>query len=85
MSCARIRNTIEIEFSPDNSYIIIKLVKSEGKQYMTMRILEQVQPFFTSFEFCYFFGFYQEGKKVKSQYLNEVKNGCTRSRIRNGI
>ena len=48
-----------------------------------MRILEQVQPFFTSFEFWDFFLFLtRRRKKNKNQYLNEVQNGCTSSRIR---
>ena len=32
MSCARIRNTIEIEFSLDNSYIIIRGVARGGAE-----------------------------------------------------
>ena len=34
--------------------------------------------------FGIFFWFLLGGKKIKSHYLNEVQNGCTRSRIRIG-
>ena len=50
-----------------------------------MRILEQVQPFCATFkywDFLIFFLLLRENPWKKSQNSNEVKNGCTRSRIR---
>ena len=51
-----------------------------------MRILERAQPFLYRIRILRFFmAFSLGGKKNKdSQYLNEVQNGCTRSRIRIG-